>query len=894
MSNSPERHQQVMSVLADALECDVSERETLLAYLCAEDEPLRLEVLRLLSNKARAQDFMEQPLVDGALCNLSYQEESVIGRRIGPYLIISEIGRGGMGAVFLAKRSDDEYQRQVAIKLIKPGMDSDLVQRRFRNERQILANLNHPNIARLFDGGTTEDGRAFLVMEYISGQPIDVYADAVKLLTSERLKLFLPVCDAVQYAHRNKVIHRDLKPSNILVNEEGIPKLLDFGIARFLDADQIPATAEATTSAGRILTPEYASPEQIRGDQSTVASDIYSLGAVLYELLTGHRPRRANGRGSSDEMPRVIATRDPEKPSSVINRLKEVPTKKGVPLPNTTPQSVSETRDGAPEKLRRRLRGDLDNIVLKALRKDPRRRYDSVDAFSHDLRRHLQGQPVQARKDSLVYRSQKFFQRNRTTVVSAAVVAVLCFVIGLSLNRFIKPTRPTITSIGVMPFVNVGNDPETQYLADGLTSNLISYLSRLPNLRVPGYDSVSRYQGQAIDPAAAAMALQVNTVMLGSATTIGGTLSIQLELIEANTSRRIWSRRFEGKVSGVLLLQQQIAQEVALHLGYDGADARAQRHQPTTQSTEAYKLYLKGNQFWNLREEPGFTKAIQHYEAAIGLDPNYSLAYSGLANSYSLLGAYRILKPEEAFPKAKSAALKAIQLDGNSAEGYASLALVSWLYDWDWAAADQAFRRSIELNPGYVTAHHWYGLYLGEMGRFEEALASEQRALDKDPLSVYVNADLGRVYFYARRYEESLVQYRKTTEMGPNFGAFYAEIGQLYEQTGMLDKYITEAHPDLKEAREFRLLVERARKSYLEKLWLIRSKPIRQLWWSEYCELARMCARLGKRDEAFRMLERVYQVRDHFMTQLKVDPAFDSLRSDPRFEELLHRMNLTP
>jgi serine/threonine protein kinase/tetratricopeptide (TPR) repeat protein len=890
-NRSPEKHQRVMSVLADAMDCDVGEREALLAQLSTEDELLHQEVLRLLSHKTRAQGFMEQPLIDRAMSDLSDEVDSVIGRHIGPYLIISEIGRGGMGAVFLARRSDDEYQRQVAIKLIKPGMDSDLVQRHFRKERQILANLDHPNIARLFDGGTTEDGRAFLVMEYISGQPIDVYADGLKLLTSERLKLFLPVCDALQYAHRSKVIHRDLKPSNILVSEEGIPKLLDFGIAGFLDPDQIATTAVATTSAWRLLTPAYASPEQIRNGESSVASEIYSLGAVLYELLTGHRPHRGSGRNSSDDLPHVIDSREPEKPSSVISRVEERPTKNSARPRNTTPLSVSETREGAPERLRRRLRGDLDNILLMALRRDPRRRYDSVEDFSRDLRRHLEGRPVRARKDTLVYRGKKFFQRNRASVISAAGVAILCLLIGLSLNHFIKPTRPPITSIGVMPFIKVGNEPEIQDLTNGLTSGLISFLSRVPNLKVPGYNSVSRYEGQVIDPSAAANALHVNTLMRGSATTSGDTLSVQVEVVDASTSQIMWSKRFDGKVSEIQFLQHQIGEDAAKSLGLISGEARATQP-PNMHPVEAYRLYLKGNYSWNLRTETGLKKAIEHFQAAIDQDPTYALAYSGLANSYGLLGAYRLLKPEEAFPKAKVAALKAIELDGNLAEGYTSLALVSWLYDWNWTAADQEFQRSIELNPGYVTAHHWYGLYLGEMGRFEEAAASEQRALDKDPLSVYVNADLGRVYFYARRYEESLAQYRKTTEMNPNFGAYYAEVVQLYEQTNMLDRYITDAHPDLKEAQEFRKLVQRGGKSYWKRVWLVRWKPPSQLWWGSYCELARVSARAGKRNEAFQMLERAYEAHDHFMAQIKVDPGLDSLRSDPRFNALLQRMKL--
>src|SRR5258706_9041743 len=272
---NPERHQRLMSILADALECNTGEREQFLGHSCGEDDVLRREVERLLGHETAAVGFMAEPLLAG---DLSGEDETMIGRRVGPYLIVDEIGRGGMGTVYRATRSDDEYHRQVAIKLIKSDMRSSLTQRRFRNERQILANLDHQNIARLFDGGTTEDGLPYLVMEYVNGRPIGVYANAHNLSAAQRLKLFLSVCDAVHYAHRHHVIHRDLKPSNILIDEDGVPKLLDFGIAQFLTPDSSAAGIDPTTSAWRVLTPEYASPEQVRGEPTTSASDVYSLG----------------------------------------------------------------------------------------------------------------------------------------------------------------------------------------------------------------------------------------------------------------------------------------------------------------------------------------------------------------------------------------------------------------------------------------------------------------------------------------------------------------------------------------------------------------------------------------------------------------------------------------
>jgi serine/threonine protein kinase len=432
---TPERWQQVKELLGPALELDPAKRTDYLDKACGSDASLREELERLLAAEKKAGgDFLNDPLIPDALNReLSQPADVWIGRRVGPYQIVEEIGVGGMGEVYRAVRADDQYHKQVAIKLVRSGQDSSFVLGRFKNERQILAGLDHPNIARLLDGGTTEEGVPYFVMELIEGQVIDQYCDARKLATAERLKLFLQVCSAVQYAHQRLIIHRDIKPGNILVTSEGVPKLLDFGIAKILDADSLAAGFEPTVTMFRMLTPEYASPEQIRGEPITTSSDVYALGVVLYELLTGHSPYRLSTR-KPHEMARAICESDPERPSTVVGRTGTSRTRnaaRGIP-----PATRSAARDDAPEKLRKHLSGDLDTIVLMALRKEPQRRYASVEQFAEDIRRHLADLPVIARKDTLGYRTSKFITRHKVGVAAAALVSIaLLAALGVTLRE---------------------------------------------------------------------------------------------------------------------------------------------------------------------------------------------------------------------------------------------------------------------------------------------------------------------------------------------------------------------------------------------------------------------------------------------------------------------------
>lgn len=419
----------VQDIVDAALDLPPEQRTEYLDQAC-HDANIRRSVESLIRSYQEAGGFLEQPALKGQqdIAPSSENVESWAGRRIGPYQLAEEIGHGGMGAVYRAVRDDQQYSKQVAIKLLLIGFHSRFTLARFRAERQILATLEHPNIARLLDGGATDDGSPYFVMELVEGQPIDQYCDSHKLGIPDRLRLFRAVCGAVQYAHQNLVIHRDLKPANVLVTAEGIPKLLDFGIAKILDTKDFLREVEPTIPVLRMLTPGYASPEQMRGDAISTASDVYSLGVVLYILLTGHRPYLLDGL-SQKAIARDVCEKEPTRPSVMVKSID--PSGGGENQGTRTPEVVSAVRGCKPESLKRQLAGDLDNIVLKALSKEPQRRYSSVEQLSEDIRRHLEGLPVRARPDTLLYRTGKFIQRNRLPV-GAAILLVLSLIGGMA------------------------------------------------------------------------------------------------------------------------------------------------------------------------------------------------------------------------------------------------------------------------------------------------------------------------------------------------------------------------------------------------------------------------------------------------------------------------------
>ena len=457
-----EHWQRVKQLLEEYLEKPQGERSAFLDHACAGDTELRDEVESLAGAYESSDDLLEEPALGG--------DAGMIGRRIGPYRIVEEIGEGGMSRVYLGVRADDAFRKNVAIKLVKRGMDYEFILRRFRHERQIMASLDHSNIARLLDGGSTAEGVPYFVMEHIEGRPIDEHCDEQKLSVPERLELFRTVCSAVAYAHERRIIHRDIKPGNILITAGGIPKLLDFGIAKILDPESWTQSVDPTASVLRLMTPEYASPEQVRGAPVSEATDVYSLGVLLYELLTGHRPYRLSSR-AAHEVAQSICDSEPIRPSTAVTRTEDAIRSGDQPSGQITPEMVSLRRRTLPNKLRRTLAGDLDNIVLMAMRKEPERRYASAAAFSEDIRRYLEGRPVAARKDTLLYRTGKALRRNSTPLLAAAggvaVAAVILTAVNLTRDA-VPPAHNGSAPVNVVPFTTLaGNESQPAFSPDG-------------------------------------------------------------------------------------------------------------------------------------------------------------------------------------------------------------------------------------------------------------------------------------------------------------------------------------------------------------------------------------------------------------------------------------------
>jgi serine/threonine protein kinase/Flp pilus assembly protein TadD len=896
---TPDEWRRVKEVLQTAVERDGIERAAFVERACAGDVELRHRVQELLASDQSMGEFLNTPVVDlpsahSALASGDFlpQESSLAqddsgeyspGSRIGPYRVLREIGHGGMGTVYLAERADGQYRKQLAIKLVNPHVDGGQVLQRFRIERQVLAALDHPNIARFLDGGASQSGLSYLVMEYVEGVPIDIWCDSRRLPVRERLTLFRKICAAVEYAHAKQIIHRDIKPGNILVTADGTPKLLDFGIAKVLNRELSTETVATTIGAGP-MTPEFASPEQIRGERVGAASDIYALAVVLYRLLTGQPPYSVQGTDPR-QMAQAICEQEPMKPSAAALN------------------AGSVARGESPTGLRRQLSGDLDNIVLRALRKEPERRYTSVAEFSEDLGRYLADLPVHARKESYFYHSRKFVKRNRMLITAAAAGALLALAFVTGMNRFLRSgdgAAATVRSIAVLPLENLSGDREQEYFADGLTDELIGDLARSRSVRVISRTSVMTYKNVRRRLPDIARSLGVETIAEGSVLRSGRRIRISVRLVDAPRDRPFWNGTYEGEMQEVLALQSKVAEAIAgeIHVTLTVPDS-ARMFRNRRVNLDAYDAYLKGRyQYFSGYTQESTEKAIAYFRQALDLDPSYAPAYAGLANCYwGLSSVY--YPPKEVMPKAKWAALKALALDDSLADAHAMLALVRSAYEFNQAGAGNEFKRAIELKSSDAQVHLLYGIHLAEIGRVDEALSEVEQAQKLDPVSPFLSGYIGVPLFLAHRYDEAIQRLQPIVELHPDYQHPHSLLALAYEQKGLLAKAIPEME------RAYELDRDQDGLAQLGHMYAVAGRTAdairllgqlqelsRRRYVSAY-NIAVLYAGLGQKDEAFHWLQKVEEDRSEWFAAVNVDPRLDPLHSDPRFAGVLRSVGLS-
>jgi serine/threonine protein kinase/Tfp pilus assembly protein PilF len=794
------------------------------------------------------------------------------GTKLGPYEVVALIGAGGMGEVYEAR--DTKLERNVAIKVLRDAFaqDADRLSR-FQREAKMLAALNHPNIATIY-GLEQSSGTSYLVMELVLGETLAERVQRDRVMpVEEALAIAKQIAEAVEAAHEKGIIHRDLKPPNVKLTPEGKVKLLDFGLAKAfasdggLDLSNAPTLTAMGTEEGRILgTPAYMSPEQARGKSVDKRTDVWAFGCVLYILLTG---RQAFTGDTLSDMIVSILEREPDWQA----------------LPASTPAKIRD-------------------LLRRCLQKDPQRRLRDLGDARIEIEEALLPPATAEARTKRDTDSGRVAVRSMASVTSSnpwwrsrtalwiAVVALLVLLAAAGLIYRPAEHGETIDSIAVLPFVNVSGDQNTEYLSDGITESLINNLSQLPNLKIKSRDSVFHYKGKETDPEEVARQLGVRAIFKGRLTQRGDTLAISAELIDARNDDHLWGQQYNRKLADIFALQDEIAREITntLRLRLTAQDEKrlAKRY---TENVEAYQDYLEGRYQWDKKTEEGFKKGVEYFQQAIAKDPTYALAYAGLADCYTGLAGFGFVPAKEGYPKALEEALKALEIDDKLAEAHASLAFIKSNYDWDWSGAEQEFKRAIELNPGSATAHHFYGLALAYMGgRFEEAIDESKRAVELDPLSLIINADLGHVFYEARKYELAIEQERKTLEMDPNFNPAHHWLGLAYLQKSMDKEGIAEFE------KEFPFLgyayAVAGRRAEAQQV-LDKLNELSKQKYVPAMSMARIYVGLGEKDKAFEWLEKAYL--DGSIgggTGIAVDPIFDPLRSDPRFMDILRRMNL--
>jgi serine/threonine-protein kinase len=779
------------------------------------------------------------------------------GIRLGAFDIIDALGSGGMGEVYRAR--DSRLDRDVAIKVLPERLAGDpQALARFEREAKAVAALSHPNILALYDMGTHENV-SYAVTELLEGETLRARLTRSEVAWRRAVEIGIAVTEGLAAVHAKGIVHRDLKPENIFLTSDGRVKILDFGLARW---QPVGATADSSspteTSDGTVVgTAGYMSPEQIRGEAVDARSDIFSLGCVLYEMVAGRRAFAC--RTAPETMAAVLK----EDPPHLADFGKEIP-------------------------------GELQRIVHHCLEKTAEQRFQSAQDLAFGLRavsgtdRAVATAPPPRRRERL--------QRWAWT----AAASVLLIVAGLLIWR--ATDAAAIDSLAVLPFANVGGDPNQEYLSEGLAENLINSLSQVPKLRVTARSLAFRYRGPQVDPQKAGRDLNVRVVLTGRMIERDGALNVQVDLVYVGDGSQLWGRQYSRHFSEILDLQEEITREVSEKLRLKTTALQQKRlAKRATQNTDAYQAYLKGRYYWNRRTEPAIKRAVDYFLQAIKQDPAYAQAFAGLADCYVTYIGYQVEPPLEAGPKAQAAAARALEIDNTLADAHTSLGFTKVLYERDWAGAEREFQRAIELDPNYPTAPHWYSIYLAAVGRNEQAVAAIRRAQQLDPLSLVIGANVGLTLFFARRYDEAIEQTSKALDMDPSFVPGHWWLSLPYEQKAMFQDAIAELQKAHGLSKDSPYILgplghayavsgdrEKARQVLTELGELSKRRYVAAF------DTALIYTGLGDNERAFEWLEKSLKDRSWGMTYLKVDPRFDHLRPIQRFAELMRQMGLEP
>jgi serine/threonine-protein kinase len=780
----------------------------------------------------------------------------MIGNLILHYKILEKLGEGGMGVVYLAE--DTRLQRQVAIKFLPQSIALDNeARKRFKIEAQAAAALNHPNITQIYTIEETDE-QLFIVMEYIEGKelkeiisnppssPLSKGGQEGGCISIEStLSMATQIAEGLQAAHEKGIIHRDIKSSNIMITDDGKVKIMDFGLAKVGQGMQL--TKEQST----LGTVAYMSPEQARGDEVDKRTDIWSFGVVLYEMLTGQPPFKG------DYEQAVIY--------SILNE---------------EPVFPDEVAD------------NLEPILRKSLAKDQHKRYQNLNEILIDINSLNSVTTTRLTEPNKTWRM--VFVRRKQIIIYSGIVILILFAGFI----YFKERRQPIDTIAVLPFKNVKNDPETEYLSDGITESIINGLSQLPKLQVKARSIVFRYKGKEIDPLDVGRELNVGALLTGRVIQQGLDLNIQTELVDVRDGSQLWGKKYHKKISDLLVVQAEISKEISEKLLHHlSVEENTRLTKRNTENSEAYQLYLKGRYHWNKRSEVGVNKSLDYFQKAFEKDSTYALAYAGLGDSYLMLGVYGRREPKECFPIAKTYIEKALRLDSGLAEAYATLGDINIHFDWDLTAAERNLKKAIELNPRYPNGYHWNSEVLVLRRKFKNAYQESQHALELDPYALIINAQFGEHYRRGGEFQKAIDQLRKTIEFDSTFAYSYFDLGIVYVELKQYEPAVKNfrkanalAPSDTRilaalgfaegisgnerEARRIeRTLLNEAKRNYVPAY-----------------DLAVAALGLGKKVQAMQYLEEAFSERSPWIPFLDFNPLFENLQSNSKFQDILQKV----